>query len=74
MQKIVRFLAILELFYSAGLRLSELRGINRPDLDLLAGLVKVRGKGRKERIVPVLPAVQAAVDAFFGALRAKAGA
>ena len=49
----VRNLAILELFYSAGLRLSELRGINRADLDLLAGTVKVRGKGRKERIVPV---------------------
>jgi len=49
----VRNLAILELFYTAGLRLSELRGINRPDLDLLANLVKVRGKGRKERIVPV---------------------
>jgi integrase/recombinase XerC len=44
---------MLELFYSAGLRLSELRGINRADLDLLAGQVKVRGKGRKERIVPV---------------------
>lgn len=49
----VRDLAMLELFYSAGLRLSELRGINRADLDLLGGLVKVRGKGRKERIVPV---------------------
>ncbi len=49
----VRQLAMLELFYSAGLRVSELRGINRQDLDLLAGLVKVRGKGRKERIVPV---------------------
>jgi integrase/recombinase XerC len=49
----VRNLAILELFYSAGLRVSELRGVNRSDLDLLAGLVKVRGKGRKERIVPV---------------------
>ena len=49
----VRDLAILELFYSAGLRLSELRGVNRGDLDLLGGLVKVRGKGRKERIVPV---------------------
>lgn len=49
----VRDAAILELFYSAGLRLSELRGINRSDLDLLGGLVKVRGKGRKERIVPV---------------------
>jgi integrase/recombinase XerC len=49
----VRNLGILELFYSAGLRVSELQGINRADLDLLAGLVKVRGKGRKERIVPV---------------------
>ena len=49
----VRDLAILELFYSAGLRISELRGVNRADLDLLAGMVKVRGKGRKERIVPV---------------------
>lgn len=49
----VRDLAILELFYSAGLRLSELRGVNRADLDLLGGMVKVRGKGRKERIVPV---------------------
>jgi integrase/recombinase XerC len=49
----VRNLAILELFYSAGLRLSELRGINRSDLDLVSQQVKVRGKGRKERIVPV---------------------
>ena len=49
----LRDLAILELFYSTGLRLSELRGIDHRDLDLLAGSVKVRGKGRKERIVPV---------------------
>jgi integrase/recombinase XerC len=49
----VRNNAILELFYSTGMRLSELRGINRPDLDLLSQQVKVRGKGRKERIIPV---------------------
>ena len=49
----VRNLAILELFYSTGMRLSELRGINRVDLDLVSQQVKVRGKGRKERIVPV---------------------
>lgn len=49
----VRNFAILELFYSTGLRLSELRGINTTDLDLVSQLVKVRGKGRKERIVPV---------------------
>lgn len=49
----VRNLAILELFYSTGLRLSELRGINRTDIDLVSQQVKVRGKGRKERIVPI---------------------
>ena len=35
------------------MRLSELRGINRADIDLLAQQVKVRGKGRKERIIPL---------------------
>jgi site-specific recombinase XerD len=49
----VRNLAMLELFYSTGMRLSELRGVNRGDLDLVAQQVKVRGKGRKERIIPV---------------------
>lgn len=57
----VRSHAMLELFYSCGLRLSELGGLNRPDLDLLAGQVKVRGKGRKERIVPVGSAAQLAL-------------
>ena len=60
----VRNLAVLELFYSAGLRLAELRGINRPDLDLLAGTVKVRGKGRKERIVPVGEHAQRALRSY----------
>jgi integrase/recombinase XerC len=49
----VRNNAMLELFYSTGMRLSELRGINRSDIDLLSQQVKVRGKGRKERIIPV---------------------
>ena len=48
-----RNLAILELLYSTGMRLSELRGVNRADIDLLSQQVKVRGKGRKERIVPL---------------------
>ncbi len=49
----VRDLAMLELFYSSGLRLSELVGLDLRTLDLLSDQVKVRGKGGKERIVPV---------------------
>jgi integrase/recombinase XerC len=48
-----RDLAMLELFYSTGMRLSELAGLNLEDMDLLSDQAKVRGKGRKERIVPV---------------------
>ena len=49
----IRDLAMLELFYSTGMRLSELAGLNDPDVDLVSDQVKVRGKGKKERIVPV---------------------
>jgi integrase/recombinase XerC len=49
----VRNLAILELFYSTGMRLSELQGLSRGELDVVSQQVKVRGKGRKERIIPV---------------------
>ena len=48
-----RDLAMLELFYSTGIRLSELSGMNLEDMDLLSDQAKVRGKGRKERIVPL---------------------
>ena len=48
-----RDLAMLEMFYSTGIRLSELAGLNDADVDLVADQVKVRGKGKKERIVPV---------------------
>ena len=45
--------AILELLYSSGLRVSELTGLNIGELDLAGGMVRVTGKGGKERIVPV---------------------
>jgi integrase/recombinase XerC len=48
-----RDLALMELLYSSGLRLAELVGLQCADLDLEAGTVRVLGKGRKERIVPV---------------------
>ena len=52
--------AMIELFYSAGIRLSELTGLNLEDVRFQEGLIKVRGKGRKERIVPFgRPALQA---------------
>lgn len=49
----VRDLAMLELFYSTGMRLAELSALSLNDVDLLSDQAKVRGKGRKERIVPV---------------------
>lgn len=48
-----RDLAVLETFYSTGIRLSELHGLDWKDLDLVGDQVKVRGKGSKERIVPL---------------------
>ncbi len=45
--------AIVELFYSSGLRVSELTGLDVGSLDLREKLVRVLGKGRKERIVPI---------------------
>jgi integrase/recombinase XerC len=48
-----RTLLILELLYGSGLRLSELQGVNLGELDGRGEQVKVRGKGRKERIVPI---------------------
>jgi integrase/recombinase XerC len=45
--------AILETMYSAGLRVSEAVGMNDADLDLAEGLVRIRGKGRRERLAPI---------------------
>jgi integrase/recombinase XerC len=49
----VRNHAIVELFYSTGMRVSELQQLDTADLDLVSERVRIRGKGRRERIVPV---------------------
>ncbi|MFZ3122257.1 MAG: tyrosine recombinase XerC [Thermodesulfovibrionales bacterium] len=49
----VRDRAILELLYASGIRVSELFGLNADDINVKEGLIKVKGKGKKERIVPV---------------------
>lgn len=57
----LRDAAILELFYSSGLRLSELASLNVADVDVYTESVRVLGKGRKERVCPVgAPALEAA--------------
>ncbi len=58
--------AILELFYSSGLRLSELVGLDVGDLDLADHTVRVTGKGRKTRIVPVGSKATAAYATWLG--------
>lgn len=65
----VRDKAIMELFYSSGLRLSELLGLELADLDLRDRTVRVLGKGRKTRIVPV---GRHAVEALSRWLRERA--
>lgn len=55
-----RDIAILELFYSSGLRLSELTALDVSDVDLYTESARIFGKGRKERIAPIgLPALEA---------------
>lgn len=57
--------ALLELTYSSGLRLSELVGLKRGDLDAGARLVRVRGKGRKERVTPVGERAWASLERYW---------
>lgn len=61
----VRDKAILELLYATGLRVSELVKLKLQDLELSRGSLRTLGKGRKERILPLLPAAIDALQAWF---------
>lgn len=70
----LRDVAIMELFYSSGLRLSELAALDVADVDLYTESVRVFGKGRKERVCPVgLPALEA-IQKYRAAANVHAGA
>lgn len=62
----VRDKAMMELFYSSGLRLAELAGLTWDRLDLGNGLVTVQGKGNKQRVVPVGRMARKALEAWRG--------
>ena len=57
--------AILETLYAGGLRISELVGLERDDLDLRDGIARVLGKGSKERVVPLGRTARAALDDYL---------
>ena len=65
----VRDLAVLEVFYSTGIRVSELVGLNWADIDTQLGIVRVFGKGSKERIVPIGKVALDALKNYAHALR-----
>jgi integrase/recombinase XerC len=63
----VRDAAMLELLYATGIRVSELVGLNLEDCSLTERLIKVRGKGRKERIVPFGEKAHSSLSSFLQA-------
>lgn len=65
----LRSRAMFETLYSAGIRVSELAGLNTEDVEMAAGTLRVRGKGNRERIVPLGRKAVAAIDAYRHRLR-----
>lgn len=57
--------AVLETFYSTGMRISEVAGLSTQDIDFISGTLKVFGKGKKERIVPIGEAAIASIRRYL---------
>lgn len=65
--------AILETLYSTGMRVSELVKMNEEDIDLSGGMVKVQGKGKKERLVPIGSYAVEAIQGYLSTRKKKRG-
>lgn len=65
--------AMLETAYSGGLRVSELVGLDLDDVDFAQGVLRVRGKGKKERLAPIGRHARAALERWLAARRPKPG-
>lgn len=65
----LRDVAVLETIYSCGLRISELCGLRAEDIDWSERLVRVRGKGKKERLVPIGEPAWKAIQNYWGVLK-----
>jgi integrase/recombinase XerC len=65
----LRDVAVLETIYSCGLRVSELCGLRAEDIDWSERLVRVRGKGKKERLVPIGEPAWKAIQNYWGVLK-----
>ncbi len=63
---VLRDRAVIETLYSTGVRASELIGINHEDINSHDRLIRIRGKGRKERIVPIGRTALRAIDEYLG--------
>ncbi len=73
-QVCLRDIAVLETIYSCGLRISELCGLRADDIDGSEQVVRVRGKGKKERLVPIGRPALAAIEHYWNTLlKAPAG-
>jgi len=62
---------ILELFYATGMRLSELMQIKKSDLDFYNSTIKILGKRKKERIIPIPPKIRTQLQDFIRFLEKK---